>query len=420
MYVCGITPYSYSHIGHGRCYVVFDLLYRVLNYLTYEVTYCRNFTDVDDKLLDKAERQFGDRLRYKEIADIFIASYHRDMAALGCLPPTHEPRVTEEINGIIAFVQGLINNGYAYQTNGDVYFRIVRFADYGKLSKHKLEDLRAGERVDVRQEKEDPLDFALWKAEPEGMFWQSPWGYGRPGWHIECSSMARSYLGEQIDLHGGGADLIFPHHENEIAQSQALSGKPFATYWIHNGFVNINKEKMSKSLDNVLNLQEILKQVDPMVLRFYLLSVHYRAPLDFSFDDVDSLRKSYQRLCKAFAQQNCNKTPVPQPGDSPIVDRMIEMLCDDLNTSGMFGVLFQNLSALQQDAKQLCLVKRFIQEVLGLTLEPLQEEQVEITPAIQKLIDERVAARAQKDWTRADVLRDQLHALGVPVQDEKI
>ena len=245
MYVCGITPYDRTHIGHGRAYVVFDVLYRLLRFLGYNVSYCRNFTDIDDKLLNKAQEQFGDRHRYKEIADQFIAQYHDDMQALNCCSPDYEPRVTENISIIISFIESLIEQGYAYQANGDVYFSIAKFPAYGKLSKQKIEELRAGARVDVREKKEDPLDFALWKSEPDGEFWQSPWGYGRPGWHIECSALANEYLGEQIDMHGGGLDLIFPHHENEIAQSESRNQASFATYWLHNGLVNIEKEKMS-------------------------------------------------------------------------------------------------------------------------------------------------------------------------------
>ncbi len=258
MYVCGVTPYDKAHVGHGRCYITFDVLFRLLTFLGYKVSYCRNFTDIDDKILNKAEKEFGDRQRYKDISARYIASYHADMQKINCLPPTFEPRVTETIQPIIDFIAGLIQEGKAYAVDGDVYFRINAFPEYGKLSKHKLQDLHAGVRVELNSKKEHPLDFALWKAEPDGTFWKSPWGYGRPGWHIECSAMASKYLAQHIDIHAGGLDLMFPHHENEIAQSEALQGAPFARYWVHNGFVQVNNEKMSKSLGNFFMLEDVL------------------------------------------------------------------------------------------------------------------------------------------------------------------
>jgi cysteinyl-tRNA synthetase len=246
LYVCGITPYDYAHIGHGRVYVTFDILLRMLRLSGYQVTYCRNFTDIDDKLLQRAHKELGDKFRYPEVAQKYIDAYHEDVAALGCYDPEVEPRVTETIPQIIAFIEGLIKNGYAYQVEGDVYYRIMKCASYGKLSKRKTEDLLVGARVELNEKKENPLDFALWKGEEEGTFWKSPWGYGRPGWHIECSAMAAEYLAPHIDIHGGGMDLIFPHHENEIAQSEGLYGGTFSTFWMHNAFVRINQEKMSK------------------------------------------------------------------------------------------------------------------------------------------------------------------------------
>jgi len=421
MYVCGVTPYDKSHLGHGRAYVAFDVLYRVLRFLGYDVSYCRNFTDIDDKLLNKAQEQFGDQHRYTEIADANITQYHKDMQALNCLPPDYEPRVTEHMPIIVEFIQGLVDADYAYQANGDVYFDIARFPQYGKLSKQQVAELRAGARVDVREKKRDPLDFALWKSEPEGTFWQSPWGYGRPGWHIECSALARHYLGKQIDIHGGGLDLIFPHHENEIAQSESLNQLPFVNYWLHNGLVQINQEKMSKSIGNVFALQDIGMQYAPMVLRFYLLNHHYRAPLDFSFDDLDAIQKTYQRLCRVFEKYEVAPTlSVEKADESKIIARMIEFLCDDLNTVGMLGVVFEHLDELTQDPEQMSIIKALFQQVLGLTLQPLPEKKVEITPEIQKLIDEREQAREEKDWVRADQIRDQLKEMGFEVRDEKI
>jgi cysteinyl-tRNA synthetase len=298
MYVCGITPYDYAHLGHGRCYVTFDLLYRVLRFLGHSVTYCRNFTDIDDKLINRADKELNDPTQYLVIANTYIESFHNDMKMLNCISPTYEPRVTTHIVPIIEFIQGLIAEEKAYVTIlGDVYFRISSFKEYGKLSQRSIADLKAGARVAVREDKEDPLDFALWKFSDEPPGWESPWGFGRPGWHIECSAMAQQYLGTTIDIHGGGMDLIFPHHENEIAQSEGLSGKPFSRFWVHNAFVRVNEEKMSKSLGNFLTLRDAYTKFHPMVLRYYYLIHHYRNPLDFSAEDIESAAISYRRLC---------------------------------------------------------------------------------------------------------------------------
>ena len=419
MYVCGITPYDYAHIGHARVYVTFDVFYRLLSFVGYNVSYCRNFTDIDDKLINRAIREYGDMFAYNKVADTYIDQFKKDVAALNCLPPTYEPRVTEHIPEIIAFVDGLVKKGVAYVVDGDVYYRVASFPEYGKLSKQQLDELEVGSRVDVDERKESPLDFALWKSEAEGTFWQSPWGWGRPGWHIECSALALHFLGETLDVHAGGMDLIFPHHENEIAQSEGLSGKPFVRYWMHNAFVRINKEKMSKSLGNFFTLKDVFKEVDPMVLRYYILSHHYRAPLDFSFEDIAAVKKSYQRLCRFFSELDCEEVSHDMVLASPVVTAMLEYVSDDLNTPGMLGVLFDHLSELRTDHAQACAVKTFLQQVIGLALEPLAEDAVEITPEIQKLIDEREAAREAKEWKKADQLRDQLKALGVELKDKK-
>jgi cysteinyl-tRNA synthetase len=432
MYVCGVTPYDHAHVGHGRCYVAFDVLYRLLSFLGVAPVYCRNFTDIDDKLLNRAAKEFGDRLRYREIADRYIASFHKDMAALNCLSPAIEPRVTHNIQPIIEFIEQLIASGHAYQAGNDVYFDIERFSDYGKLSKQKIEDLHAGVRVDVREQKKNALDFALWKGEPAGEFWQSPWGYGRPGWHIECSVLARSYLGEHIDIHGGGLDLIFPHHENEIAQSESLFGAPFARCWMHNGFVTVNKEKMSKSLGNFLVLHELFKQYDPMVVRYYFITHHYRAPIEFSTALLDAAQKSYERLVRLFADgdsekdsddESCENSRVAVDAvnyDSVIVQRMFEFLYDDLNTPGLLGVLFENIAEIASNERDRMTVREVFVNVLGLTLEALPEKEVVITAEIQDLIDARKHARHEKNWALADELRDKLVALGVDVRDDKI
>ncbi|MBN1549049.1 cysteine--tRNA ligase [Candidatus Babeliales bacterium] len=418
LYVCGVTPYDFAHMGHGRCYVTFDLLYRLLLFLGYDVTYCRNFTDVDDKLLSRAQQELGDRLQYPAVAQKYIDAYHEDMKALNCLIPSCEPRVTETIPEIIAFIEGLIGQDKAYVVNGDVYYRVRSFEPYGKLSKRDIDELESGARIDVDDRKEDPLDFALWKSEPEGMFWKSPWGYGRPGWHIECSAMAKKFLGDQIDIHGGGMDLMFPHHENEIAQTEGLTGKEFVKYWVHNAFVTINKEKMSKSLGNFFTLREVFKKFDPMVIRYYFLAHHYRAPLDFTFENLEAMSKSYQRLCKAFEQYDCSqKMTTEQMKTSSTVERMLGFLCDDLNASGMFGVLFEALRTLRAD--EACKIKAFVLTVLGLDLIPLKQEVI-MTPEIERMMRERDEARATRDWNRADQLRDALQKLGVEVQDKPI
>ena len=420
LYVCGITPYDYAHIGHARVYIIFDVFYRLLTFLGYKTTYVRNFTDIDDKLIKKAEKEYGDPLAYKKVADKYIEAFNNDLKQLGCIAPSHEPRVTETIKEIIAFIEGLIEKGHAYQVNGDVYFQISTFPEYGKLSKQQLDQLQAGARVEVSDKKKNPLDFALWKSEKEETFFKSPWGYGRPGWHIECSAMAKKYLADQIDIHAGGMDLIFPHHENEIAQSEGLSSKPFATYWMHNAFVRIDQEKMSKSLGNFFTIQQVVKEFDPMVLRYFILSHSYNTPLDFSFEELEVAQRSYKRLCKAFASAPCIQLYANHELEQNIViEKMLTFLCDDLNTPGMFGVLFDALTELKQDPYKLCAVKQFMKEILGLTLESLPEKEIELTPQIKELIEQREQARAAKDWARADAIRDQLQALGIDVHDIK-
>ena len=414
LYVCGVTPYDYAHIGHGRCYVTFDILYRLLKSAYKKVTYCRNFTDVDDKLMARAQQELGDRLRYHEVAQKFMQAYTQDMNNLNCLTPDVQPCATQTINEIIALVSKLIKEGYAYEVDGDVYFRVRAFKDYGKLSKRKLDDLQAGARVEVNDKKEDPLDFALWKAEAENTFWKSPWGYGRPGWHIECSAMAATHLSPHIDIHAGGMDLIFPHHENEIAQSEAVYGPDFARYWMHNAFVRIDQEKMSKSLGNFFTLRDVFGQFDPMVIRFYILQHHYRSPLDFSFNDIKGAQKAYNKICKALVEVTAQ--PPTANDEKSLYEAIMDFLYDDLNTPGALGVVFENLS----DTKNLAVLKYVLQAMLGLTLIPLVEKETEITPEIQALLDAREHARAQKDWAQADSLRDQLLELGVTIIDKKI
>ena len=420
LYVCGITPYDYAHIGHGRCYVTFDLIYRLLNFLGYNVVYARNFTDIDDKILKRAEQEFQDPSRYLEITNRYIKTFGDDMKALNCLTPTHEPRVTSTIPQIINFIQGLIQKNAAYEKDGSVYFRVATFAPYGKLSKQNLEELMSGARVEVDTCKENPMDFALWKQDDTVGF-DSPWGKGRPGWHIECSAMAHDIFKGSVDIHGGGMDLIFPHHENEIAQSESLYPAPFVHFWLHNAFVRINKEKMSKSLGNFFTLHEMFQKFDPMVLRFYFLKHHYRNPLDFSFDDVESAETAYKRLVNFFEEAPINTIKNnDQIKKNPIVSAMLECLEDDLNTSGAFGVLFEKLPTLQNNPLAKSEVKYCLINVFGLTLQPIAEQQVAITPEISKLLKDRQVARAAQNWKLADQIRDQLQKLGINVHDKKL
>ena len=420
MYVCGITPYDFAHIGHGRCYVTFDFIYRLLTFVGYNVTYCRNYTDIDDKILKKAEQELSDVGRYFEITQKYIASFQEDMQRLNCVEPQVQPRVTEMIPEIIKFIQGLIHKGSAYEHNGSVYFKVSSYSQYGKLSKQDVKELRSGVRIEVQEGKQDPLDFALWKKDEKAGF-VSPWGHGRPGWHIECSAMAQHVFGETIDIHGGGMDLIFPHHENEIAQSESLYSYPFANYWIHNAFVQINKEKMSKSLGNFFTLQDLFKQFDSMVVRFYFLKHHYRNPLEFNFDDLQATAKAYKRLV-LFFKDVCIKSvhDIEIVKQNFVVKDMLAALQDDLNSSLALGILFEKLPILQNDDHAKSLVKYFLVTVFGLTLKPIKEKEVEITPEIQLLIQQRDQARKNKDWKRADELRDQLQQLGVAIQDSKL
>jgi cysteinyl-tRNA synthetase len=416
MYVCGITPYDYAHVGHGRCYVVFDVLYRLLQSLRYDVVYVRNFTDIDDKLIDRAVRDYDDVSQYAALAQFFIDAYHQDMSYLNCLAPTYEPRVTESIPQIIEFVQGLIDTGHAYEVNGNVYFRIDSFDAYGELSKRNMQDDITGYRVEVNQEKHNPHDFALWKKEDGDMFFDSPWGHGRPGWHIECSVMAKRYLGETIDIHCGGLDLLFPHHENERAQSEALHNKPFVRYWVHNAFVQINKEKMSKSLGNFFTLRDLFEESDPMIIRYFILSHHYRSPIDFHHEGLKSAGKAYKRLCKIFADVD-KLVHINQ--QSPVVQQMISHLCDDLNTQGAIGVLFEHLKTIQEDEHERAAVKTIMTDILGLTLSPIQEPEVEIPYEVQELIQQREQARKDRDWGQADALRDRIREMGYEPEDKK-
>ena len=358
IYACGVTVYDHSHIGHARGAVVFDALVRYLEWLDYEVTYVRNFTDVDDKIINRANKE---GVAWNEISEKYIAAYKEDLGRLKLREPDVEPKATEHIAEIIAAVQGLVDKGRAYESQGDVYFSVPSFAPYGALSKRKLDEQRAGARVEVDERKQHPLDFALWKASKPGEpSWDSPWGPGRPGWHIECSAMSSKYLGATFDIHGGGEDLVFPHHENEKAQSEALTGQPFAKYWVHNGFVRLDSEKMSKSLGNFLTVHDILEQVDPEALRLFLLSAHYRSPLDYTKEAVQEADKAVRRLHEAaVAADEAAVNPKVNALEGPLAeeaeltaDLFESDMADDLNTGAALGRLFVLARSMNRAAYQ--------------------------------------------------------------------
>ncbi|MFC4803440.1 cysteine--tRNA ligase [Neobacillus sp. GCM10023253] len=430
MYVCGPTVYNYIHIGNARPAIVFDTVRRYLEYRGYDVKYVSNFTDVDDKLI-RAANQLGEDV--PTIANRFIEAYFEDVMALGCKKADVHPRVMENMDIIIDFISQLIEKGYAYESEGDVYYRTRHFEEYGKLSHQPIDELQAGARIEVGEKKEDNLDFALWKAAKEGeIFWESPWGPGRPGWHIECSAMAKKYLGETIDIHAGGQDLTFPHHENEIAQSEALSGKTFSRYWMHNGYINIDNEKMSKSLGNFVLVHDIIKQINPQVLRFFMLSVHYRNPINYSQEllesttaALDRLTTSYQNL-KHRREASANLPDNNQEWLDKISrhrDEFIEAMDDDFNTAKAISVLFElsklanyylmekNTAAEVIDAFTAQFEELFA--VLGLTFE--QEELLD--EEIDALIEQRIQARKDRNFQLADQIRDQLKEMNIILED---
>lgn len=440
MYVCGVTVYDYCHIGHARSSIVFDTIRRYLKYKGFDVTFVKNFTDVDDKIIKRANEE---NKSINEITDFFIKAHDEDMDKLNILRPDYTPRATEYIDGMIKLCEKLIEKGFAYESNGDVYFKVRSFKDYGKLSKRDLDDLLAGARVDVNEVKEDPLDFALWKSSKEGEpGWDSPWGRGRPGWHIECSVMSAEILGIPFDIHGGGKDLIFPHHENEIAQSEAAHGKEFARYWIHNGFVNINKEKMSKSLGNFFTIRDVLKEVDPEVLRFFLLTTHYRSPLDFSFDSLLEAENALDRIYTTIDELDSavfnNKKPVQKAKIDEITDRFRkdfeESMDDDFNTASAISNIFELIKGVNlllseklnsEDLNYLKVrfeeVKSIIRDVLGiLTKTPSEWFKMNLSideGELKKLIEEREIARRNKDFAKADAIRNELKSKGVELLD---
>lgn len=427
MYVCGMTVYDFCHIGHGRVMVAFDVIARWLRHSGYALTYVRNVTDIDDKIIRRAQEN-GES--FEALTERMIAAMHEDEARLSVLRPDIEPRATGHIDGMHRMIQTLIDNGYAYAPgNGDVYYRIGRFAGYGKLSRKKIEDLRIGARVEVDEAKEDPLDFVLWKGvKPGEPSWTSPWGEGRPGWHIECSVMSTCCLGETFDIHGGGPDLVFPHHENEIAQSEAATGKPYASVWMHAGAVRMDGEKMSKSLGNFFTIREVLEKYHPEVVRYLLVSSHYRSPINYSEDSLKEAKAALDRFYNAL-----KGLPAAGPaGGESFVERFTAAMNDDFNSPEACAVLFELAREVnrlrEQDleaAAALGARLRALAEVLGvLQLEPetfLQAGAANRVDATQvdALIQARLQARADKNWAESDRIRDQLSALGVVLEDSK-
>ena len=437
MYVCGPTVYNYIHIGNARPMIVFDTVRRYFEYKGYEVNFVSNFTDVDDKIIKKANEE---GVTADEISKRYIAECKKDMADMNVKPATTHPLATEEIGGMIELIQTLIEKGYAYEKNGTVYYRTRRFQDYGKLSHKNLDDLRSGNRsllVSGEDEKEDQLDFVLWKPKKEGEpSWQSPWSDGRPGWHIECSEMSKKYLGEQIDIHAGGEDLIFPHHENEIAQSEAANGKEFAKYWLHNGFLNIDNKKMSKSLGNFFTVREISEKYDLQVLRFFMLSAHYRSPLNFSADLMEAAKNGLERIRTAadnlrFLSENAKveeftaEEETKQQQVEKFVQNFEKAMEDDFNTADAIAAIFElvkfaNTTADGESSKaymQGLLVQIVkLTDVLGLIV----EEKSELLDAdIEALIQERQEARKARNFARADEIRDELLEKGILLEDTR-
>ena len=437
MYVCGPTVYNFIHIGNARPMIVFDTVRRYFEYKGYDVNYVSNFTDVDDKILKKA---IEEGVTADEISKRYIAECKKDMDGMNIKPATKNPLATEEICGMVDMIQTLIDKGFAYEKNGTVYYSTRKFKDYGKLSHKNLDDLRSGERsllVSGEDEKEDPLDFVLWKPKKEGEpAWESPWSEGRPGWHIECSEMSKKYLGEQIDIHAGGEDLVFPHHENEIAQSEAANGKEFARYWMHNAFLNIDNRKMSKSLGNFRTVREISEQYDLQVLRFFMLSAHYRSPLNFSAELMEASKNGLERILNATdnlkhliasvaAEEMSAEEKEAFSKTDAYVEEFEKAMDDDFNTADAIAAIFElvkyaNTTATAESSKEYLrgLLDRIVKlgDVLGLILDKMDEL---LDADIEKLIEERQAARKAKDFARADAIRDELLEKGIILKDTR-
>ena len=429
MYSCGPTVYDYFHIGNARPFIIFDTMRRYLEYIGYKVTFVQNFTDIDDKMIKRANEE---GITVKELGDRFIAEYYKDAASIGVKKATVHPKATENIDAIIDIVKKLVDNGYAYAVDGNVYFSTKKFGEYGKLSKQPLEDLEAGARIDVNEHKNDPMDFALWKAKKEGEpAWESPWGEGRPGWHIECSAMANKFLGETIDIHSGGQDLIFPHHENEIAQSECANGKPFANYWMHNGYININNQKMSKSLGNFFTVRDIREKYDGEVIRYFMLSAHYRNPINFSDTLMEQAKSAVERVYTCidnleFLLEKADEKTADEElmkKLSACEDKFKAAMDDDLNTADAIAAIFDivylsNTEITKESGKEAinaALNKiRELGSVLGL-FNKVKEKSLDAE--VEELIAKRAEARANKDWATADAIRDKLKEMNIVLKD---
>jgi len=432
IYVCGPTVYDYFHIGNARPFVVFDTLRRYLKYRGYNVKYVQNFTDIDDKMIKRAKEE---GITVKELGDRFIKEYFVDAKGLNIIPADVHPRATEHINDMIEFIKKLIDKGFAYEVNGDVYFDTSKFSGYGKLSHQKFDEIEMGARVDINENKHNPMDFVLWKAQKPGEpAWESPWGKGRPGWHIECSVMSMKYLGETIDIHGGGQDLIFPHHENENAQSEALTGKPLARFWMHNGYINVNGQKMSKSLGNFFTVRDISKRYDLEVVRVFMLLAHYRSPINFSDELLEQAKNALNRLYNFKSRINDikNNTSIKLKKEeisflNKIDDyrqKFIDAMDDDLNTAGAMGVVFDfvkdvNIITSNNASSEFAFqVAKFFDELTGV-LGILFKENInyELDSEIEEMIKKRQEAREKRDWVTADRIRDELSARGIILED---
>ncbi len=442
LYVCGVTVYDHCHIGHARSAIVFDTVYRYLRSKGFGTTYVRNFTDIDDKII---KRSHAENIPWQEVGETYIRSFYEDMDALGVLRPEHEPRATEHIGDMIALVETLINKGHAYTVDGDVYFSVDSYRNYGQLSKRPLEDMIAGARVEVDEKKRNPLDFVLWKASKEGEpSWDAPFGVGRPGWHIECSAMSTLYLGNPFDIHGGGKDLVFPHHENEKAQTEAATGEKFVNYWVHNGFVNIDREKMSKSIGNTLLIKDFLKEYHPEVLRLFYLSNHYRSPVDYNGQSIDDANTALHRLYytreRALeAQKGKTFAARPYPEADEIAARFTEAMDDDFNTALALSHVFElsreiNRMVDEKDESAVALIAsaEAVYESLAGTLGLLGDDLASLESRektrhlarmgldvsfVEDAINDRVEARKSKDFRKADEIRDMLADKGITLLD---
>ena len=431
MYSCGPTVYNYFHIGNARPFIIFDTLRRYFEYRGYEVTFVQNFTDIDDKMIKRANEE---HITVKELAERFIAEYFTDSHGLGIEEASVHPRATENIDAIIDIIKKLEEKGYAYNVNGDVYFRVKKFKEYGKLSHQPLENLEAGARIEVGSDKEDPMDFAVWKSQKEGEpAWDSPWGPGRPGWHIECSAMANKYLGKTIDIHSGGQDLIFPHHENEIAQSECANGVCFANYWLHNGYINVNNQKMSKSLNNFFTVRDVAKEFDYSVIRFFMLSAHYRNPINFSHDLLCQAKAGLDRIktCAGnleFLLKNAPGGNCPDGVKENLEKyrrQFTDAMDDDINTADAIAAIFELVKYINTDidenstsetVKAAAGMLDELTDVLGIKPETKQDF---LDDEIEDLINQRNNARKEKDFKRADEIRDMLKANGILLEDTR-